>query len=416
MLDTFPLVIAQAVEAAPPAAPAPAAPAATAWWQILLENSLGLTITFIFLAAIVSVVLTQRRRDKCLKLLHDFHVAYLTVTGSPVWGDLVVYSSGIELRFDAPATTRRGLVKSSAMIYQKDLPATLALLRVDHGLTDDERPRRLAQVRRTFRPNIFRRTRRWLQNLLATLKDAFSQALTALIGAVLKSRAPALASQEARVQQIGQTILGATANAYEPILEAHIGKPVILRLVAAPPAAPPGTPPPEPAGKLNELPGYLVDYNDTYIAVFNTDHTPEETLELTLSESAERPNVKVDLLESDVSILNTGPDVIVVKSMTLGDGVPGGGDDRFVSIAVPLLVGCRLTLRRTPGVPVRLVLERTRKVDIIAPRAHAVVNFAAESELRQDRRWLGLAPEHEAEESAGIAERVRKLPASLFQR
>lgn len=410
MLASLFLILAQADPAAAVAPlPAPAA-APTPWWRLVLENSLALTITFIFLASILSVVLTQRRRDKCLKLLHDFHVTYLTTAGVPLWGDLIVYSSGIELTFDAPHKTRRGLPKSSAMIYQKDLAATLALCRVDHGITEAERKRRDAQVRKTFRPHIGRRTLRWFRNLLATLKDAFSQALGALIGALLKTRAPAtLAEQEARVQQIGQTVLGATANAYEPILEAHIGKPVILKLQG----------PAEPTNKPNEIAGYLVDYNDTHVAVFNVDHTPHERVELELGESAERPNVKVELAESDLTIINTGPDVLVVKSLMTGEA-PDASDQRhagFSELAVPLLIGCRLTVRRTPGRPVKLVLERTIRIDIVAPRALATVNFAAETELPRDRRWLGLAPEMEAERATGVAERVRlrDLPGRLFR-
>lgn len=416
MLESLPLILAQA----DPTTAAPLAPLAAAkpWWQLIVENSLALTITFIFLTAILSVVLTQRRRDKCLKLLHDFHVTYLTTAGVPVWGDLIVYSSGIELTFDAPHRTRRGLPKSSAMVYQKDMASTLAICRVDYGLTETERRQRDAQVRRTFRPNIFRRAMRWFRNLLATLKDAFSQALNAMIGALLKTRAPTtLAEQEARVQQIGQTVLGATANAYEPILEAHIGKPVVLKLQG----------PAEPTNKANEIAGYLVDYNDAYVAVFNVDHTPEERIELELSESMERPNLRVELLESDVTVSNPGPDVIVVKSMSVGETDPGGTgeamgsgvskacDDRFCELAVPLLVGCRLTIRRTPGRPVKLVLERTMRLDIVAPRSLATVNFAAETELPRDRRWFGLAPEHEAEQDTGVAERERPWPKRLFR-
>mgnify|MGYP003317512800 CR=1 FL=1 len=43
--------------------------------------------------------------------------AFLTTAGKVIWGNLVVYSQGIELCFDKPHMPRRALAKSSAMIY-----------------------------------------------------------------------------------------------------------------------------------------------------------------------------------------------------------------------------------------------------------------------------------------------------------
>ena len=71
-------------------------------WTVLLDNALALTVLFIFLTAIVSLLLKARRKDKCLKLLQGSHVAYLTTAGQAIWGDLRVYSLGLELTYDAP--------------------------------------------------------------------------------------------------------------------------------------------------------------------------------------------------------------------------------------------------------------------------------------------------------------------------
>ena len=84
------------------------------WWHLLLENPLGSTILIIFLAAIITILVEQRKRDKCLKLFRDFHVTYLDAKGRIIWGDLNVFSAGLTLLFDAPLITGCGLIKTSA--------------------------------------------------------------------------------------------------------------------------------------------------------------------------------------------------------------------------------------------------------------------------------------------------------------
>ena len=51
-------------------------------------------------------------------------------------------------------------------------------------------------------------------------------------------------------------------DAYEPLLERHIGKPVILELLS-----------PGEAG-WSEIPGYLVEYSNQFIAGFSMSEVP----------------------------------------------------------------------------------------------------------------------------------------------
>ncbi len=356
-------------------------------WAVLLDNAFPLTILFIFLAAIVSVVLKVRRKDKCLKLLSGYHVGYLTTAGKALWGDLIVYSSGIELEFDAPYTTRRGLHKRSALIYDSELANCLAICRTEDSLTEQEKAQRRAQVRRSYAPGLIRRSIRGFRNFVNTLRDAFSKALTALIGQFAKARpGSTIASQQGQVNEIGQTLLGAAGNAYEPMLEAHIGRPVILKLAS----------PTEPTQQPLELPGYLVDYTEKYVAVFNVEHQPIEPIKLTLDASHEQPGLKVELLPEDVVITCTGPEVIVVKTFR--------SRSRYSQLSAPLTPGCSLSLRRAPDGPVELELERTRSIDLVCPRAIATIHFGADDRVDTRDNWVGVAPEREAESEASAAE------------
>jgi hypothetical protein len=177
------------------------------WWHLLLENPLGLTILIIFLAAIIAILVQERKRDKCLKFFRDFHVTYLDAKGRIIWGDLKVFSSGLSLLFDAPFITRRGLIKTSAMIYESEMTDCIALCRLEGALTEQEKLARQKQIRRSFRPGLIRRLFRALRNAFNTLRDAFSKALSTLLGTIFKSKpiGGALAGQQSDLEKIGST-------------------------------------------------------------------------------------------------------------------------------------------------------------------------------------------------------------------
>jgi len=367
-------------------------PAGPPWYAVLLDNGLLVVLLFIFLTAIISVVVKLWKKDKCLKFFRGYHVTYATRDGRCLWGDLTVYSRGVALRFDAAYTNARGIVKTAALVYESELDAgAMALCRIDAGLSDRERRRRAKQVRRSFRPNVFRRVGRWFRNLLDTLRDAFGKALTAIVGAVAKTRPgdSVVAQQQGSVNEIGQTLLGAAGNAYEPVLEAQIGKPVVIQIAAAGG----GDNPPPPF----ELPGYLVDYTDKWLAVFNTEHDAVlEREELELTEGVTKEHYRVELAPGQVAVTSTSPDAVVVQRME--------SDGRAYDLATPLLRGVTLRLARggaggAAATPVRLVLERVRRIDVVAPRSRATIHFGGDTGVDQPRSgWFGLAPGRASDE------------------
>ena len=54
---------------------------ATSAWSNVFSNVFGLTILFIFLSAIVGAIVSRRRKDRCLKLLDDYHVTMQMESG-----------------------------------------------------------------------------------------------------------------------------------------------------------------------------------------------------------------------------------------------------------------------------------------------------------------------------------------------
>ncbi len=348
-------------------------------WKVLLENSLALTITFIFLTAIIGVLVKTRRKDKCLKLLRGFHVSYLSRAGESMWGDLKVYPAGLELLFDAPYTTRRGLIKTSALIYPPQLETCKAICRVASDLTADEVRKRERQVRRTFHPNMLRRTMRWLRNLLNTLQDAFSKSLNLIIGAIAKTRPTGgvMQSQQGQVGSIGDTLLGAAGNAYEPMLEAHIGKPVVLQI--AHDAQPPF-----------ELQGYLVDYSQQYLAVFNVDHATGNAIRFKPGIDDPPESVTFTVNGQHGTLTCTGPDAVIVQDIKTGNVT--------LDLGVTLLPHTSLTVRLQAGADCKVSLVTTRSMDVVCPRSIARIDFGSAIDQGRSSRagWLGSAPEASA--------------------
>lgn len=379
------MLLAQAADA-DPAGPA-------AWFAWAADQALALTILVIFGGAILSAVLTQWRRDKCLKLLWGDHATVAKLAGGVLWGDLVVYPKALELTFDAPFVTSRGLVKSGVMLPEADVAGVHLIARSAAGLSAEEQRHREAQIRRTFQPGFLRRWLRTGRNLLNTLRDAFGKALSAILSAVTRNpRASALADQKSGVEGIGQQLIGAAGNAYDPLLEAHVGRPVVLKL-----ACPGLSTEAEPV--TVDVPGYLVDYSDAWIAVFNVDHTPLATLSLNVAVDAPAeadPRVSVAKTAAGrLTIHNPGPAFVLVRSVD-GEGDPEqeGADAADLDAVVP--PGATLRLAAEALGETRVVVDVTERLDLVIPRGQVVVRHAgdrAEDPRREPpTRARGLAP------------------------
>jgi len=354
-----------------------------------LDTIFWASVLLIFLITIFSALLRRLARDKALKLFHEYHVAFYSERRPSLWGDLIVFSQGVELLFDHPYTTRRNLIKSSALLYEDEFNPMIAFTRSIHGLTEQEKKQRTRQIESTFTPNFFRRFRRWFRNLLNILRDAITKTMSLVIGRITAGGAGAgaiISTQAGDINNLTGTVLGIAANAYEPLLERYIGKPVVIEINLPPPPAPPPNWIPETA----EFPGYLVDYTQRFIAVFNVDHTPVETLEIKLEPGKpadpDLPGLKFTLASDQTVLSCTGKDAFVLRHIRCK------GDTSDLGIA--LIPGASVILAPIDSLTT-ITLERTRQIDLVVPRNRARIRFGARPEsLASARRgdWLGIAP------------------------
>ena len=356
-----------------------------------------LTLLFIFLTAIITTVVTKWARDKCLKLFHHYHVTVERVRGQTSWGRLRVFSTGIEIVHDHPYVDHRGRKKTSYLVYQHELEQLLlSVLRYHDELDEDQQKQRQRQVKKTFNPGPIRRFGRSIRNFVNTLRDAFNAAIGAVVGQYQRMNpgSTIFGTQGQSVTQIGQTLLGRFANAYEPLLEQYIGRSVILDVAD----------PINPNNATVQYAGYLADYTQQYIAIFNVDHPTSERVELVLPDQewgeplpplpgppppgAPAPALSPPLkVEHDLAVRLDGPRVKVMNARhepVVVRRLERGGFE-------PLVLGMVIPPNGTLDLPARdarggeLVIEIVRCLDVVAPRKYATVRHAGEL---TDRRGL----------------------------
>jgi hypothetical protein len=284
----------------------------------------------------------------------------------------------VEITYDAPYRTAGGLVKNSYLLYDDEMANVLSISRYIGALSEAEAARRRRQVARRFDPPWYRRALRWLRNMFNTVRDAGSKALSAIVGQFARARPGTVVSQSTgEVNQIGQTIITSVGYAYEPMLERHIGDPVVLEM----------TSPTDPTKRSVELAGYLAEYSDRYVAIFNVDQPMVERFELSGEAGLDRDDLRIEADDLAVTVTNRDDLPLVVESI-------GSASGERRALSVVLNQGAIARLPRF-GAGMTLALCRVRRVDVICPRQYARVRHASGDEVEPQGEPVSLPPAHE---------------------
>lgn len=356
-----------------------------------------LTLLLVFLTAIITAVVTKWSRDKCLKFFTRYHITLERTTGQMIWGTLRVFSSGLEVLFDHPYTDTRGRRKTSFMMYQPEVDTQLMLIvRYHDELSAKQQARRRRQVLHTFNPGPLRRIWRAIRNFVNTLRDAFNAAIGVVVNSY-QSSIPAgstLATQAGQVTQLGQTLLGKFANAYEPLLEQYIGQPVLMEMPD----------PQNPTKLMRSFTGYLADYTQGFVAIFNVEHEAGEKFELLLPTdpassssgsiattsdatanpashsdspavkaplSPEQRSMQVRLEGTRLKVQNIGYEPVAVLRLQRTGFEPLS----FGCIIPPSAI---LDLPASDAAGAHLICRPVRRLDLVAPRKLATIRHAGD--------------------------------------
>jgi len=325
-----------------------------------MENSFLFTILAIALVTLIGTFITGRMRDRCLKGFNKFLTVLELTDGKTVWGILHVLPTGIELTY-LEDYFDRDHVESSFLLYKEEFDSRLSLLARYHTDLDERaRNRRDAILRRSYRPNFFRRMVRSIRNAANTVRDSLNRLLSLVIGQAARTTrhgAAFIGSQQSDLAKAGQDIIGFVGTSYEPMLEKRVGSKVVFEL--------------NRQGTVIELVGVLKEYSSSFIEVLDVEYPSEIVAQVTRGMTAMVAKDIVCTLDRGMfEVRNDGVDPITIEPIVVG------AETRAGATVDPGAVWRTDVPADCPQVEVHG--RWVRKADLIVPRSRAVVRHQSE--------------------------------------
>ena len=150
--------------------------------------------------------------------------------GKLVWGRLSIFTNGIELDFTDTHYGKDGMPSTSYILYSDDLDQIRVIYRYHSELSLKNQRKRAKEVKKTTNPSMYRRFYRLFRNFMNNFHDAINESMSIFLSR-MKGGMPAtsvLGSQDKYLKKIGTSALSMVGNAYDPILEHHINKRIII--------------------------------------------------------------------------------------------------------------------------------------------------------------------------------------------
>ena len=362
MVQAWLTAVALAADEAAPAA----ARASRPWYELILDNSLGIMLILVFLAAIIGTFVGARNRDRCLKKFNRFSVTIIEQAGRAIWGTLRVFSNGVEILFSQPFAEADGTVKESFLYYQSELARILTITRYLDEITDPkQQSRRRGQLRKMARPGLFTRIGRRFRNLINTFRDAIVKSFGMAMTQVQQtSKSKFMQTGGKDLTSIGGTIIGETGNAYEPMLEQYFGREVVAEIIN----------PADPDKTVVEVAGYLGEYSAANVLLVDCRKAIDDAIAI--------PTDHHLLLAQQIEATRTGTAVTVRHSGTYPATVTGAHwGDTALRLSVDLKPDAETTFQLDAEPPagqtLHLHIHAVRTFDVIIPRAVAAVRHRA---------------------------------------
>ncbi len=226
----------------------------------MLENALLITIIFIIAITIVGTFISGRIRDRCLTSFRDFMVTLLEKDGKRVWGHLTLEASGLELLYSEDYLDK-GHIETSYIVFKEEYNNIYLFLRFHDELTEANKRKRIQEVKRAYHPWPPRSLARKARNVVNTCKDAILEVLGVAMTRA-KTANPALAtldSQQKYITKLEKDVVGYLGRSYDPILEKHFGKRVVLEVTTT-------------DGEVQEYVGILKEYSSKFLQVMDVSY------------------------------------------------------------------------------------------------------------------------------------------------
>lgn len=334
------------------------------WTDAVFDNAFGITVLLFFVIALVTAFLRSRRRDPCLKDFQGDHVTVQLLSGASIWGNLRPYTTGLELEYREPYRDEEGHIENSFLIYKPEYATIQSIARHADDLTVEQARRRERVMHRLANPTFFSRSKRRATNLLDTVRDALVQTVQLFIGRTTQHAIPkgTLLSGDKELKGLGSQLVDFIPNAFDPLLERHLGKRVVLETKVS--------------DQRVEWVGMLRNYSTEFLEVVGI--RARHVFHLSGDERPRGcPDVLIDRRKA-LRIVNRHGEPIQLQSLTVGDDVR--------TLEKVLQPGEEWTSsKELPAANTLVTIECSRIVDLIVPRSQGLIRHAGE---RQEVDWV----------------------------
>ena len=360
-----------------------------------MDLTLLVTIGIIFLTTFIGAALSSLARDRCLKDLDEFHITVKKKDKKLIWGVLHLESTGFELIYRTDhLDNAQTHVETSYVIYRDEYPNIQAIYRYVDQLDAKNRTRRDRSLAGAFHPGPFRRAWRSLRNFANTANDALRDVLDLLLGrSKLMTGQTVLAPGQTRLKGMTKDIVGYVGTRYDPLLEHFIGVRVVFEISEDNSWQ-------EYTGVLKEYSAEFLELLDVYVSeitqlTLEIPPSPEEIMEADEGQRPQVPATEPIEVQVDTVRARLDGDIVTIENRTTCPLFLEAIDLDDESMPVQVIVHGAESLRcQIPDRPkvLSLNIRTVRQLDVVVPRAHAVVRHRAERYLPIDDFWALLPP------------------------
>lgn len=324
----------------------------------LVDWSFIITLAVIILATLIGAYLRSAHKDRCLRDFDGYHITVERKNNRVIWGDMHLQATGFEMIYRSDVQDDDHM-ETSYVLYKDEYDEIQAIYRYARDLTEELQKQRARSVAKSLHPGIFRRSTRGLRNFLSTASDSFSEALTLTLGRV-RRRGAALMNDTSQtyIRGIGKDVIGYVGTSYDALLEKFVGTRVVVEVVED--------------NEVHEHVGMLKEYSADFLEVLDVYYPLPREVRLNGQDNhqiADRIAITFEEGHLRVHNMNDQPQylerVIVAGQEMPLNAIVAGGEEVAIKIEgdnPPIMLHMRVALR----------------LDMIVPRAHAMIRHRAE--------------------------------------
>ena len=223
----------------------------------IFDSGFLVTVAVIVISTILIAFINHMKRDKCIKSFKSDIVTIYFNNGEHIKGRLDVENTGCELIAEHAGEKP----KKSYIVYKDEYPNVRFFVRYHDDLDARRKKERVKVIRKTYHPNVFRRTGRAITIFFKIIRDSLMDVFSAFSGK-LKTLNPAYASSEAYLTKVNREAVTSIDATHNPLLEKYIGNKVVCNHVYN--------------GKTYDIYGILRNYTGDYIELLDVQFTGDE--------------------------------------------------------------------------------------------------------------------------------------------